>query len=232
MPARRIPNGLFLAASAAFPAMTRDSQATKQRILDAAHELFLRQGFAATSLDRVLEQAEVTKGAFFHHFESKLELGEQVMERFLEADRALLDEVMNKAEALASDPLQQVLVVIGLLRDLLSESGAAEAGCLIAAYCYQEELMTPRVRQWTADEMRAWRERLADKLRAAARLHPPRTAVDPEVLADHVNTVVEGAFVMAKTFGDPSILPRQLELVRTHLALLFDAPLPPLRGGA
>ncbi len=210
--------------------MTRDPHATKERILEAAHGLFLRQGFAATSLDQLLENAAVTKGAFFHHFENKLALGEAVMERFLVSDRALLDELMRKAEALASDPLQQLLVLIGLLRDLLRESDAPQTGCLVAAYCYQEELMTPTVREATAEQLLRWRTRIAEKLRAAAKLHVPRGPFDEVALADQLNTVVEGSFVMAKTLGDPSLVPRQLEQMRIYLALLFGAPLPAASG--
>ena len=44
---------------------------TKERILDTSQALILENGFAATSLHNILKTTGVTKGAFFHHFDSK-----------------------------------------------------------------------------------------------------------------------------------------------------------------
>ena len=50
------------------------SAQTRQRLVDEATELFARQGYAGTSLDEVVSAANVTKGALYHHFSSKLAL--------------------------------------------------------------------------------------------------------------------------------------------------------------
>ena len=55
--------------------MARSGAATKEKLLDAAEALVFDHGFSATSLDKVIALAGVTKGAFFHHFERKAELG-------------------------------------------------------------------------------------------------------------------------------------------------------------
>ena len=47
----------------------------KQKLLDAAFALIRERGFSATTVDALCERAGVTKGAFFHHFKSKDELG-------------------------------------------------------------------------------------------------------------------------------------------------------------
>lgn len=211
--------------------MTRDGPATRERILSAADELILRQGFAATSLDQILEQAQVTKGAFFHHFENKARLGEALMERFVAADARVLEDVLGRAEQLASDPIQQVLVALGLLREMFAGLAAPHPGCLIAAYCYQEELMTPSARAASATQLLAWRTRIADKLEAAAANHPPRAAVELDDVADMLNTVIEGAFVMAKTLGDASLVARQIDQLRAYVALLFGVAVPGVPAG-
>ena len=48
--------------------------ATRRRILESARRLFLRDGFGATSLDRIAEEAGLTKGAIYGHFRNKAEL--------------------------------------------------------------------------------------------------------------------------------------------------------------
>ena len=72
--------------------------------------------------------------------------------------------------------------------------------------------------------VRAWRERLAEKLREAAEVHPPRVPVDPDALADHVFATFEGAFMLTRAMSDPDLMRRQLERVRGYVTLLFGVP--------
>lgn len=64
-----------------FPQRTRKAASTKQRILEAATDLFLNEGFSQTSLDRVAEVAETTKPTVYSHFKSKHGLFEAVVEQ-------------------------------------------------------------------------------------------------------------------------------------------------------
>ncbi len=57
------------------------SSSTKRALLDNATSLFTDHGYAGTSLDEVVAAARVTKGAFYHHFPSKLALFEAVFDR-------------------------------------------------------------------------------------------------------------------------------------------------------
>lgn len=56
------------------------SEATTRGLVDAARDLFAREGYEATSLDDVARRAGVTKGALYHHFEGKRELFQAVFE--------------------------------------------------------------------------------------------------------------------------------------------------------
>ena len=69
--------------------------------------------------------------------------------------------------------------------------------------------------------IREWRERLLEKLEAAARVHPPAIVVDLPSLADQVFTVFEGGFILTRALGEPAHLPAQLTHVRHYLELLF-----------
>ncbi len=61
------------------------AKSTRDRILDAAEELFARQGFDATSVDAIAAQADLTVGALYRHFSAKGELLLDVMRRALTA---------------------------------------------------------------------------------------------------------------------------------------------------
>jgi AcrR family transcriptional regulator len=57
------------------------TEATTAALVDAARELFARDGYEATSLDAVAARAGMTKGAVYHHFDGKRQLFEAVFSR-------------------------------------------------------------------------------------------------------------------------------------------------------
>jgi AcrR family transcriptional regulator len=60
------------------------TEATVAALLDAARELMVRDGYAAASLDDIVERANLTKGALYHHFTGKQALFRAVHERELQ----------------------------------------------------------------------------------------------------------------------------------------------------
>src|SRR5580700_7392317 len=61
----------------------RDLAETRQAILNAAFAEIHARGFHASSIDAILAQTELTKGALFHQFASKLELGHAVVDEII-----------------------------------------------------------------------------------------------------------------------------------------------------
>ncbi|PKG81054.1 TetR/AcrR family transcriptional regulator [Colwellia sp. 75C3] len=58
----------------------RDAEQTRQNILTVAADEIHQHGFKATSLSVILNRCEISKGALYHHFSSKIELGYAVFE--------------------------------------------------------------------------------------------------------------------------------------------------------
>ena len=77
--------------------MPRNGAPTRERILDAAERLVIDNGYAATSLDRVIAESHSSKGSFFHHFASKDELARALVERYAAADIAHLETALAEA---------------------------------------------------------------------------------------------------------------------------------------
>jgi AcrR family transcriptional regulator len=77
--------------------------ATRSRLVEVATELFGTRGYDATSIEEVLERAEVSKGALYHHFPSKEALFEAV---FVEGERECLKRVAEAA--MTPDPLDRL----------------------------------------------------------------------------------------------------------------------------
>jgi len=208
--------------------MPRSGQATKEKILDAAEELVFAHGFSATSLDNVLERAALTKGAFFYHFKSKAELGCALIERFAARDREFLETTMARAEKLSADPVQQLLVFVGLVVEPFEQLAEPAPGCLFASYIYQPLEFSDEVAGIARETILEWRTRLLEKLEAICARSKPRVAVDLEALADHLTVVVEGSYIVSKVLEDPGLLARQLEQYRHYLELLLLPEQPPV----
>jgi TetR/AcrR family transcriptional regulator, transcriptional repressor for nem operon len=200
----------------------RDGSATRDRILDAAQRLVLERGFAATSVDAVLAEASATKGAFFHHFPSKNELGRALLERYSAADERLLDDFMAAAEADSDDAAEQLVAFVRNYERAADELAPAQPGCLFVSFIYESQLAGEGEDDPIAASIHHWRTRLLEKLEAAARAHPPAIAVDLPSLADQVFTTFEGGFILARALDDPSQLGAQLAHLRHYLGLLFD----------
>jgi AcrR family transcriptional regulator len=81
------------------------SEATRGAILQAARKLFAVQGYAATSIDQILSAAGVTRGALYHHFDSKSAIFSAVFAA-VEADLA---QLLVAAAAAKSSPWSRLL---------------------------------------------------------------------------------------------------------------------------
>ena len=104
-------------AASPFQTMVRKSkaeaQATRAQLLDAAEQVFLRQGVAATSLQQIAIEAGLTRGAIYWHFQDKADLFIAMMDRVtmpcecaLEQALAATDEPRSALHRMALSPLQ------------------------------------------------------------------------------------------------------------------------------
>lgn len=201
--------------------MPRSGQATREKILDATQALVFDHGFSATSIDKVIDGAGITKGAFFYHFKTKADLGRAVVQRYADRDRALFDRTLERAERLAEDPLQQVLIFVGLLQEDARALTDPVPGCLFASYLYQPVENPDEVAEIAAGALLYWRVQLALKLREVMTLYAPKVETDPEELAGTLLAMIEGGYVLAKALADPTLVAQQLGAYRRTLELLF-----------
>jgi AcrR family transcriptional regulator len=85
-----------------------DPEQTRQLLLDSALELFGDQGFHGTSVQEIVERAQVTKGAFYHHFESKQDVLSLIHDEFLDVQREAIERILEEVDS----PVEQLREVI------------------------------------------------------------------------------------------------------------------------
>lgn len=194
---------------------------TRERILDIAQDAVLHKGFAATSIDEIICEAGITKSGFFYHFRDKNDLAKSLLQRYLDGEWTVFDQLFRQAGELSDDPLHSFLIFLKLFADLMGDLPSGHPGCLVASYVYQDQMFSREVREMTTEGHRIWRRRFREKLDSIAARYPPKIDVDLDDLADMLSAVADGAIILSKSLHDPSILPRQITQYRHYVKLIF-----------
>ncbi|RVT94561.1 TetR/AcrR family transcriptional regulator [Sphingomonas crocodyli] len=194
---------------------------TRERIMDIAEEAILHKGFAATSIDELVEAAGITKSGFFYHFHDKNDLARQIVARFSERDNRILDQLTERARSLSDDPLQSFLIFIRLFAETMDDLPELHPGCLAASITYQERFFDREVTRLIRETAIGWRTRFHDWLSEIAELYPPAIPADLTALADHFTVVADGGIITSRALGDKAIIGRQMRLLHDHVKLLF-----------
>ncbi len=202
--------------------MPRSGAKTREKIIDAAQDLVFRHGFAATSLDKIIEMAGITKGAFFYHFKNKADLGRAMIGRFAERDLAHFERTMARAEKLSADPRQQALIFVGLIMEEFESLPDPVPGCLFTSYLYEPDEYPEDVAEVAADTIGRWRDSFAAKLGQARDHAGGARHWSPEGLASMLLAVIEGGYVLAKAGRDASVLAEVLGEYRSYLSSLLS----------
>lgn len=203
----------------------RKGDETRARILQVAEAAVLAKGFGATSIEELITETGITKSGFFYHFHDKNELAKALLERYLENDNRIYDEIFGRAHELADDPLQAFLLGLKLLSEQLADLPNGHPGCLVAVMCVHERAFDRGIQEINRQAALAWRSRFRAMFAEIMDVYEPREPLDPDQLADMVSTVLEGGIVMSKALREPKSLPDQLLVLRSFVRMLF-------RGGA
>jgi AcrR family transcriptional regulator len=169
-------------------AATEPRPAARERILEAATRLFLRDGFRAVGVDTIIAEAGVAKMTLYAHFPSKDDLIVAYLERANRQFWAWLDG----AGAAVDDPGRKLLATFDAVGKLANSPQCL--GCTfqgIAAEFPDPEHPGHRVALAHKQAVRA-------RLRALAEQAGLR---EPDVLADQLLLLMDGAWVAARMFG-------------------------------
>jgi TetR/AcrR family transcriptional repressor of nem operon len=195
---------------------------TKEKILAKAEAMVLRNGFSGTSLDDILTATDLTKGAFFHHFESKAEFATALVERYRRNHQALFESFAAAADASSSDPLLALIAFLKRFETFIESLKSPLSGCVFAAAVYQDGSFDAAFRGGLASSLKHWQNIYAKRLRLVLDRHRPRAEVDADELAEMIVSIIEGGLILSRGLGDPHLVARQSRQFRNYLTLLFE----------
>jgi TetR/AcrR family transcriptional repressor of nem operon len=196
---------------------------SRLRLVGATIDLVRTNGYGATRVEDVCAAAGVTKGSFFHHFASKEDLAIAAAAAWNEnAARFFADAPYR----LHRDPLDRLLGYVKFRKQIIS-GDLYEWTCYAGSTIQEVHETQPGIREACAESLRAHVGMLAGMIREALEAYPVPRLV-PEVLATHMQAVVQGAFIMAKASQDKQTAIDCIEHLHRYLELLFT-PAPSAR---
>ena len=194
---------------------------TRLQILEAAESAVLAKGFSGTSIDELIAAVGISKSGFFYHFRDKSELAKALLERYVEQDNRIFDDLFARADGLSEDPLHSFLIALKLLAELLADLPNGHPGCMVASICYHEQLFDQDVRRINAEALLGWRARFRERLERIATEYRLRLDIDLDDLADMMTVVADGGIILSKATRDRLALSRQILLYRDFVRLAF-----------
>ncbi len=190
---------------------------TRMKILEAAQRLMLAKGFSATSVDEICAEAEVTKGSFFHYFESKEHLGKDVLDHFIAVtSTAIFESPFFKSD----DPLKRIYGYIDFMIEI-SARPERRSGCLLGNFAQVLCDTHPDIRSLCAKHFTWWAETFKHQLDEAVVKHKTKKTVDTRVLAQHFIALFEGSLMLAKTQQDIGIIEKNLRNFKHYIKDIF-----------
>lgn len=197
------------------------SPPTREKLLDATILLMRRQGYTATTVDQICEEAAVTKGAFFHYFKSKELIAEAAIGKWCQTRAAgyMADMGMPK-----DDPLVRLNRLIDGLIESVQQPPDGLIVCLLGMVSQEMSGNSDRIRATCNGNLQGWTELVTQLLQQAKEQHPPKVDFDPKQIAWMLNSLWQGSLLVGKTCEDPNLIVNNFSHIRSYITNLFNLP--------
>ena len=171
-------------------ATNKGGRGARQRILDAAAELFYREGINATGVERLAAESSVSKRTLYQHFPSKT----AVVEEYLRSiEQGVADSVLPDGEASDQTPRERLLAVFEAPR----ARGGPLRGCPFHNAAVEAAGAMPGVKDIVRTSKRSFIDGLTELAKQAG-------AADPQLLGNELGVLYEGAAALTTSLDDPS----------------------------
>ena len=187
---------------------------TREKIVDAAMELFWLKGYGSTSVADILSRTQLNSGSLYHFFPGKQDVLLAVLDRYRQGIGPML---LDPAWEGVADPIERVFALLARYRALIVETGCTY-GCPIGSIALELHEPDESVRALLAANFSGWVEAIERCLDEAGERLPAGT--DRHALAEFVLTVMEGAVMQARTYRDVGPFDRSVAQLRGYFAVL------------
>jgi|SRR5579863_994300 len=200
--------------------LRKSQRSAKTKLLDAATDVIRAKGYSGTTVDDICQTAGVTKGAFFHHFESKEELAVSAVQEFSSMSDRLFSTAPYRELA---DPVDRLLGYVEFRKALL-RGELPEFTCLLGTMVQEAYHTHPAIRAACERGLNEHVAMLESDIAAALRTYGGDGQWSAASLAVYMQAVIQGAFIFAKAQKGPAVAAACLDHLRRYIQMLFRHP--------
>ena len=194
--------------------MIRNPRQTRERLLKAAYEEIHARGFQGMRVDEVLRLSGLQKGAFYHHFASKTELGYAVLE---EQIRPLIESLWVEPLSRIRDPVREIPRLLQGLGERVPPA-MREHGCPLNNLAQEMASQDEGFRERIAELLTHWIDAFEAVLERGKTAGHVREDVDSRAVARFVIAVLEGCIGLLKVERSAE----QLAACQTQIAAYLE----------
>lgn len=192
-----------------------EKQKTKQRILDAALELFSTQGFEATSIAQIADAVGVRKASLYSHFDSKQDILDRLIESIMEdytkhSVRSLADRIGDELDL---DGVVQL--VTEQIRYTVHDEHVSRARKMLTIEQYRNSQLAELKTRQSYTDVLAFAEVLMERLVFEGKLKP----LDTQMMAAQFAFPI--SVWMALCDREPEREDEVFELIERHIRQFF-----------
>ncbi len=175
-----------------------------------------QKGYSATTVQDLCAEAGVSKGAFFHHFESKEAMIVVATDYFSNMADGLF-EALNRPEL--EDPLDYLFAYIELRESILGGE-IWEYTCFLGTVVQEAYASSDAIRQAAQKHLFSHAEKIESKVQLALEQRGI-SEIDASELALFTQSVLQGSFILGKASASNEIILASLRHLRRYIEFVF-----------
>ncbi len=188
---------------------------TKTRILHSTYEVMLNQGYAAAGVGEICRHAGVSKGSFYHFFETKQQCALEMLRHHMAEAEALIESGINLEGV---DGIEAGFRYVRHIEDLSRR--LFQHGCLVGAFALELAETDPEMQREVSQIFKGTTDRFEEVLAPLARACRQPGSPSARDLAEQLLTAIEGGVVLSKAHGDLRFVSQAIRLFRHYLETL------------
>ena len=182
--------------------MAKSPEETRRQLIEVAFEEIHLNGFQAASISKIIEHTQLSKGALYHHFANKTQLGYAVVEEYL---RPIFIEMWIKPLEAQEDPILGIVSIFKSHKENRSPE-MLNKGCPLNNLIQEMAPIDDGFRRRLQNILDMWKNTLTASFERGKHKGHVRADVNPSEAADFVMAVVEGMSSLSKNIQDSSVI--------------------------
>lgn len=189
---------------------------TRIHILEKSFRLIYKNGYQATSIDKIINSTQVTKGAFYYHFKDKEQMGLAMINEVIapRLDKLLINPLNN-----ANDPLEKIYLTIK--KNLLEDTDFdVQYGCPINNLIQEMSPIKESFKSSLQKVIENWKKAIVSELENGKKNGKVNKTVDSNSIAEFIIVGYEGLRGTGKVYQNLDLYQSYLKQLKFYLAML------------